>query len=99
MTERNVTKNWTDGEPFICTEDDCNLSWGCAPKGKKFRCAICGHKFQAGDKVRWVYTNYGGSPIPGNPFVCHSCAPTKEQAIDILTQMKEQSKKLWWFRQ
>jgi hypothetical protein len=96
-----ITDTFTNGDPFVCSEDDCKFDWNRQPNGEYFRCAICGHKFKPGDCVRWVYTNYPGSPIPGNPFVCNTCAPTKEDAISILTMMKEhaktQTKTLWWF--
>ena len=64
--------SFTDQKPLIVTVDDVKRNWGGATDGSKFRCSICGHRFQAGDYYRWVYTNnlqgYGG-----NPFVCKSC--------------------------
>lgn len=88
--------DWMKG-PFIVTDKHCKASWGGVPNGKLFRCAICGHKFTPGDDALWVYTNYPGSKIPGNPFVCIVCADTKEKAIEILLKMREEAKCYWWF--
>ena len=64
--------SFTDGKQFVATEHHCQLRWSGARPGVRFRCGICGHKFEPGDVVRFVYTNnlpgYGG-----NPLVCATC--------------------------
>ena len=93
---RKYKKSFTNGKPWVATEKDCNASWESAPKGERFRCTFCGHKFKPGDIVRWQYTN----DVPGacgNPLVCEKCDGIKEE---IVTKMKELYRKarneMWW---
>jgi len=64
--------SFTDGKPRIATEADCTARWGGAKDGKRFRCALCGHRFVVGDTWRWVYCNDGSCP-GGNFMVCIVC--------------------------
>lgn len=45
--------DWTDGKPLVATEEHLNLRWGGAPRGRRFRCYLCGHFFKVGDTWRW----------------------------------------------
>lgn len=84
-----VTKDWTNGEPFVATAGDCKLRWGAGKSGENFYCAFCGQKFSPGDTVRWVYTN--DTPgAGGNPFVCSPCdAPREALIAEILKRRAE----------
>lgn len=69
------SKDFTKGCPFRVTEADVQTRWaGQKPgSGTSFLCAWCGHRFQAGDVARWVYTNHKDRLIGGNPFICSNC--------------------------
>jgi formate-dependent nitrite reductase cytochrome c552 subunit len=90
--------SFTDGKPRIVTPEDLSLRWGCAKPGQRFRCTMCGHRFEVGDVWRFVYTNglkdgrYGG-----NPIVCEPC-----DGPDVIERWKKlcdeaYSDKFWWF--
>ena len=100
MSERSsnaVTENWTNGKPFVATQGDCQLRWGCGKPGQNFRCAFCGHKFQPGDTVRWVYTN-DAKGAGGNPFVCQTCDGPRETLIaEILARRATLRDARWWW--
>lgn len=89
--------SFLDGSPQVATEANCHQEWGGGSDGKYFRCALCGHKFVAGDHWRCVYTN----DIPkagGNPLICEKCDIGNE---DVRKKWKKMSKmargKFWWF--
>lgn len=76
---------WRDGKPFIATEEHVKGPWMGVRDGACFRCALCGHRFKTGDRVRWQFTN----DVPGasgNPLVCERCDGTKEE---IVAKMRE----------
>ena len=73
--------SFTDGKPWIATEEDCKKPWSGGKNGKYFTCGICGYKFKPGDTVRWQFTN----DVPGasgNPLVCTNCDGTKEEIAE-----------------
>jgi hypothetical protein len=89
--------SFTDGKPFIATEQDCNANWAAGRKGQYFRCALCGYKFKVGDVVRWQYTN----DVPdscGNPLVCQTCDGDKKSIVDRIIAMRNEifADKYWW---
>ena len=92
-----MTKTWTNGKPFVADEDDTKLRWSCGKPGEFFRCALCGHKFAAGDTVRWQPTN----DVPGaggNPFVCQTCDTGRDGIIaEILKRRSELNGGRWWW--
>lgn len=92
--------SFTNGKPFVATEENCKAPWGCGKNGKYFRCGFCGHKFVPGDIVRWQYTN-NVSGADGNPLVCKEC-DDEDRAVVVekwRALCKEfQSEKFWWFR-
>lgn len=87
--------SFTDGKPWTVTEEETHLAWAGGANGKYFRCNLCGHRFKAGDRARFQFTNN----VPGaggNPLVCRNCdGPDvverwKQMCIDART-------KFWWF--
>lgn len=90
--------SFTDGQPFIVTEEQSKLSWNGNKNGESFRCFLCGVKFKCGDLVRWVFTNHKDSGCPGNPFVCSACdgSDVKER---LKNHYKEGFKRFWWLFQ
>lgn len=93
--------SFTDQKPFIVTEEQPKLPWGGKTNGDNFRCACCGHRLQAGDTARWVFTNTGEKltkGLHGNPFVCGPCDLPRDDLLLKLQAMREESKKYWWFR-
>ena len=98
MTEKDeTTKNWINGLPFVATAADCKLRWGLGKAGECFRCAFCGRSFEAGDTVRWVFTN-DTRGAGGNPFVCQSCdAPREALIAEILKRRAELKQGRWWW--
>lgn len=85
--------SFTDQKPRIATVEEVNARWGGSAPGKRFRCYLCGHKFQVGDTWRWVYC--GGLGVC-NLKVCISCdsPDVKEKWI---AHNKEAKQKFWWF--
>src|SRR5688572_787006 len=92
-----ILSRYTDQKPFTVTDQDLKLPWGCGRDGIFFRCYLCGHRFQAGDVARWVFTN----DVPGasgNPLVCEKCDGTKEEIVAKWKQMHiDATGKMWWF--
>lgn len=89
--------SFTDGKPFIATQEDCQKRWGGGKPGELFRCCFCGHKFVPGDTVRWQYTN--DTPgAGGNPFVCKDCDKGRDANIaEILRRRAELKDGRWWW--
>lgn len=91
--------SFTDGKPFTATEKDLQTRWSCGKPGEKFRCGLCGHKFEVGETVRWQYTNdvHGAW---GNPFVCTICDKGRDAIVlEICARRAElNSERNWWFQ-
>jgi hypothetical protein len=89
------------GRPWIATAEQTKLRWGCGKPGANFRCAWCGHRFAAGERVRCVYTNSVGDDtkgICGNPFICQTCDGPREEILAKLRGMRaEFNTRFWWF--
>ncbi len=85
--------SFTDQKPRIATAEECTLSWGGAPNGERFRCMLCGHRFQPGDQWRWVYS---GDTV--NVTVCEKC---DGENADVIARWKahvaEARQRFWWF--
>jgi hypothetical protein len=85
--------SFVDGKARIATEDECKFSWGGVKGGKRFRCYLCGLKFNPGDYWRWVY-----SPYYSNFLVCKGC-----DGPDVLERWKlaieELKRRFWWIEQ
>lgn len=91
--------SFANGRPWIATAADLALRWGGLAAGKRFRCRLCGHRFEAGDTVRWVFANSAGSPSRyGNFFACIKC-----DGPDVLqraaAQEAEARERFWWLRE
>jgi len=82
--------SFTDQKPRTATEEHVNARWGGEPKGKRFRCYMCGHKFVVGDVWRWVM-----SKRYSNFVVCEKC-----DGPDVLerwyTTIDELKTRFWW---
>ena len=88
--------SFTDGKPFVVTEEDTRRPWGGGANGKYFRCYLCGHRFQAGDVARWQFTN--DTPgAGGNPMVCQACDGTKEEIVARWRQMHLMASDAMWY--
>jgi hypothetical protein len=89
--------SFTDGKPFVATEEDLKRPWMGGKRGEYFRCFLCGHRFVPGDVVRWQFTN----DIPGaagNPLVCKACDGTKDEVVAKWKAMhSEVNGRMWWF--
>ena len=86
--------SFTDGKPFVVTEEDTHKNWSGGSNGIYFRCYLCGHKFKAGDTARWQFTN-NINGAGGNPMVCSFCdtdviGKWKQMCVEVRT-------KFWWF--
>ena len=68
---------FTKEKPFVVTEQQVKLKWS----GAGLKCALCGHKFVAGDTARWVYANSTPGAGCGNFFTCPAC-----DGPDVLTR-------------
>jgi hypothetical protein len=67
-------KNWMlpGGPAHVVTPEDEKAPWHGRRGGEFFRCNLCGHRFKAGDVVRFVYGNMKGRAL-GNILVCKPC--------------------------
>jgi len=74
--------NFTNQQPWIATEKDCDAPWSGYKHGKHFRCGLCGYKFKVGDTVRWVYA---GKVRHTNFLVCTEC-----DGEDVLEKRQKQ---------
>ena len=83
--------NILDQKPHVATEKDCQAPWSGVKGGKRFRCYLCGHKFEAGDTFRFVYGQ--GKTI--NFLVCDKC-----DGEDVFERWLEHHRiayeKYWW---
>ena len=93
--------SFTDGKPFVVTEESRRAPWSGGKNGECFRCYLCGYKFKLGDTARWQFTNN----IPGaggNPLVCTDCdgPDVIERWIAMHREWENYTRKqpFWWFR-
>lgn len=89
--------SFTDGKPWVATEQHAKAPWGGTKSGKRFRCGVCGHRFQVGDTVRFVFANFKESPSRyGNFLTCAWC-----DGPDVLERRanmeKDAEERFWWF--
>lgn len=83
--------SFTNQQPWVATEKDCQGRWGCGKPGERFRCYICGVKFKSGDTVRWVYCAGQGLT---NLLTCQSCdGPDIQERWKVIN---EELEKYWW---
>ena len=99
--DRDAVPRWTDRTPFVVTAPMLRLPWDGHRDGRSFRCALCGHRFAAGDAARWIFTNDGTKRAPsGNPFVCGNCDGTDDEVRAKLCALVEEAKavlpRFWW---
>jgi hypothetical protein len=84
--------SFTDQKPRIATEEECRAPWGGAKDGSRFRCYLCGLRFNPGDEWRWIYA---GHKQLCNFMVCSTC-----DGPDVLERWKlmniEAKEKFWW---
>lgn len=70
------SRTFTNQKRFVCDDEDCRMTWNGAAQGERFRCFLCGHRFRAGDGVRWISTSTKSPdyafPIK-NILVCDTC--------------------------
>lgn len=66
--------SFTNGKTRTATAKDLSANWSGYDDGRNFRCYLCGHFYQVGDRWRWVYANFPKSPVRiGNFTVCDGC--------------------------
>jgi hypothetical protein len=86
--------SFIDGKPRIATEADCQACWSGGKPGVRFRCYLCGIKFQVGAIWRFVYDNDGASS-GGNFLVCQNC-----DGDDVRERWKlhnqDAKRRFWW---
>lgn len=70
--------SFTDQKQRVATEAECNFNWRGRAKGEGFRCNLCGHRFQIGDKWRWVHATHERMC---NLMVCEVCDGTNEEVL------------------
>ncbi len=74
--------SFTNQKPFVLTEE---LNSGFKRrKSQMLCCALCGHEFEVGETLRWVYGNSTEGFHGGNFFVCE-----KDDTEDLLLRAKE----------
>ena len=95
-----MTSSWFYGEPQIATEGNIKF-WNDKPRGRQFRCYLCGYSFQLGDYWRYVYDNGTMKGIPasganqGNFMVCKNCDCDNIRE-KWLEHCKDIPTKYWW---
>lgn len=84
--------SFTDGKPFVVTQEMLSMPWGGFRDGRKLRCLLCGAFFMVGTSARWVYANGGGPYRHGNFYVCLPC-----DGPDVLDRAAELAERAWAF--
>lgn len=84
--------SFTDQKQRKATKADLQARWGARPQGERFRCYLCGHKFEEGDLWRWVYA--GGRKLL-NFLVCDAC--DGEDVLDRWEEANANLKKQYWW--
>jgi len=84
--------SFTNQQPQIATEKDCQGNWGGGKKGSRFRCYLCGHRFIVGDTWRWIYA-VKNHVI--NFLVCTSCDGEDVQE-KWLKHVEKGEREFWW---
>jgi hypothetical protein len=86
--------SFTDQKPRIATKQDLQSPWGGEKGGKRFRCYLCGHKFEEGDYWRWVFAGDKGLI---NFLVCRVC--DGENVIEEwIVRNKRLEIEYWWIK-
>lgn len=96
-TENNrppVDLGWRSGHPFTATEQHVTAPWSGGENGKYFRCGLCGHRFQVGDVVRWVYMNSTSGSLFGNFLTCQAC--DGPDIVERRLAWQEEAKNRFW---
>jgi len=70
--------DWTNGKPFVVTDEHVTMPWSGYRDGRMFRCHLCGTFFKSGDVVRLVWCNgvkeaRAAGVHCGNVMVCCPC--------------------------
>lgn len=70
--------DWTNGKPFVVTEEMMSAPWSGFRDGRAFRCHMCGAFFKPGDTARFIWCNGIKEAIEagvhcGNVTVCAAC--------------------------
>lgn len=90
--DEEVVLSFTDQKQRVATAEDLSRRWSARRPGEGFRCYLCGHKFQVGDRWRWIWASQRGVI---NPLVCEKC-----DGPDVLDRWVEHAKRLhtayWW---
>lgn len=89
-------------ERNIADDTTCKARWGCGKPGVRFRCYLCGHKFQAGDGyVMHVSPKHDGQHLP-NFLSCDICRNEAVYSGGIEAvwskQVDEAKTRFWWMR-
>lgn len=86
--------SFIDQMPRVATAEECQMNWGGAKKGERFRCYLCGHRFKPGDGWRWVYD---GTHI--NFLTCSACdGPDVKERWHNINEEFYKSDKFWALR-
>jgi len=87
--------SFTDQQQRIATDDELKAPWGGRRDGSRFRCYLCGHKFQTGDKWRWVYNQDQGTI---NFMTCEHCdgPDVRERFTQRVRNFKAIKEAYWW---
>jgi hypothetical protein len=94
--------SFTDQKPRKATEEHLKARWGGGHPGEKFRCYLCGQKFQVGDVWRWVYGNNRKVIDPDgktwgvcNFIVCEDC--DGDDVLDRWVKRNEEAHRYFWW--
>lgn len=83
------------GVQTVVTEQHMKLPWSGSPKN--FRCYLCGHRFQLGERFRMVFVERG----PSNVLACADCdgpdAEVQERWEALARRWEERRGIFWWF--
>jgi len=85
---------FTDQKPRIVSEEELEAPWGGDKPGERFRCWLCGHKFELGEYWRWVFGGNHEPPL-ANFMVCMKC--DDENVIDHFAAATEEAKERFWW--
>lgn len=87
--------DWYKGQPMVVTEEHLKARWGGGRPGERFRCYLCGHRFEVGDRWRWQFTS--GRTM--NFMVCGPCdGPDVVERWEAFNdELDALCERAWWF--
>lgn len=91
--------DWTNGKPFVVTDEMMSQPWNGYRDGRTFRCHMCGTFFKPGGGARFVWCNgvkeaQDAGAHCGNVMVCAECDGPR--IYERLAEHEQAGKDRYW---